>query len=284
MAKAPVLIIHGGAGSRKLRGESLMHFQQSLLAIVEKVYPRLRSGASAVEAVTLAAACLEDDPLYNAGRGSKIQSDGKIRMSAALMDGSRRRFAGCVNVEGLRNPIRLARALLNKRDRVLSGPGAKRFAQDLGLTFRSPFTAERRREFLEQRPGKTGTIGALALDRQGHLAAATSTGGRGQEFPFRVSDSATVAGCFANKNCAVSATGVGEEIVESAAAATICAWVEAGIGLNESVERLLSGARRRKAQFGLIALNERGEYTAATTTKNILWAAAGPHGIVCLRE
>lgn len=284
MSKAPVLIIHGGAGSKNLRGERQLHFQQSLLAIVERVYPRLLAGDSAVEAVTQAACLLEDDPLYNAGRGSKIQSDGKIRMSAALMDGARRRFGGCVNIEGVRHPIRLARALMNKRDRVLAGAGAKRFAEESGMEFRSPYTAAQREIFMKGQGGKSGTIGALALDREGHLAAATSTGGRGQEYPFRVSDSPTVAGNFANRACAVSATGTGEEIVESAAAATICAWVECGVSVSEAVERLLSSARRRKSQFGVIALDEHGEFVAKTTTKHILWAAAGPKGLVCFRD
>lgn len=282
MSKIPTLIIHGGAGSRTLSGVRLLHFQQSLLIIVEKIYPQLLKGMSALEAVTLAACALEDDPLYNAGKGSKIQSDGHIRMSAAVMDGHRRRFAGCVNVEGIRHPSILAKSLLNRRDRVLCGRGALKFAKERGLELRSPFTPLRRQEFQNRKSGRSGTVGALALDRKGHLAAATSTGGRGFEYPHRMSDSATPAGCFANARCAVSATGTGEEILEFSAASTIAAWVEAGMTVADSVEKLIVGARKNRAQFGLIALDETGFSMAATTTNHILWASAGPNGISCL--
>src|SRR5262249_13694540 len=122
MKKHPVLVIHGGAGRGPASPEEIL---VSLERILVRVYPRLLSGTSAVMASRLAVDELEDDPLYNAGKGSKIQSDGRIRMSASIMDGSRRRFAGCVNVEGVKNPIQLANALLKYEDRVLAGEGAK---------------------------------------------------------------------------------------------------------------------------------------------------------------
>jgi L-asparaginase len=230
----------------------------------------------AVEAAAWSAELLEDDPLYNAGKGSKIQSDGHIRMSAALMDGSRRRFGGCVNVEGVKNPIRLAQVLMERKDRVLSGDGARRLARAEGLAFASPFTEHQRAHFSKKRGGKSGTIGAVALDRRGRLAAATSTGGRGMEYPYRVSDSPTVAGCFATENCAVSATGVGEQIVEQAVAATLCAWVDLGVDVKTASQRLRRQALRRRAEFGWIALGRHGEIAHATTTESLIWASV--HG------
>jgi L-asparaginase len=276
--KAPVLLIHGGASGRLLRGRKRAEVSASLTRILNSAYPLLLEGASAVEAVTAAVAELENDTLYNAGRGSKLQSDGRIRMSASIMDGHRRRFAGCVNVESLKNPVYLARALLKRPDRVLSGRGAARFARQLGLPFSNPYTPEQRHRYELRRRGKTGTVGAVALDRDGRLAAATSTGGKGFEYPFRVSDSPTSAGNFANAVCAVSATGTGEQIVEFAAASTVCAWVEAGLPLRSAVRRLLRNAGRFKGEFGLIALGKDGDFTASTTTKAIVWAAATQKG------
>ena len=109
--------------------------------------------------------------------------------------------------------------------------------------------------------------------RNGHLAAATSTGGRGFEYPHRVSDSPTSAGNFANEACAVSATGTGEQIVEQAVAATICAYVETGMSLKVAVNKVMAKARKRGAEFGMIALDRKGNFMAATTTKCIVWGA-----------
>lgn len=283
MPNQPVLVIHGGASSRPFRGERLTVVTESLQRTLEAVFPKLERGMSALEAVSLATACLEDDPLYNAGKGSKIQSDGKIRMSASIMDGARRRFAGCVNVEKVKNPVFLAKALLKEKDRVLSGAGAQTYAREIGLKFASPYTKYQKERWLEKKRGKTGTVGAIALDRQGRLAAATSTGGKGFEYPCRVSDSPTTAGNFANEFCAVSATGTGEEIVEQSAASTICAYVDAGMRVDEAVNRVLDRARKFKGEFGVIALDHTGHFVASTTTKSIVWAAATKHGLSFLR-
>jgi L-asparaginase len=256
-------------------------YVESLTRILEQAWPLLARGGSAVTAVVRAVELLENDPLYNAGLGSKIQSDGRIRMSASLMDGRRIRFSGCVNVEGVKNPIRLAKVLQARDDRVLAGAGARQFAIEAGLPFASPFTAGARADFKRQQRGKSGTVGAVALDRKHHLAAATSTGGRGFEYPHRVSDSPTAAANFANHLGAVSATGVGEEIVEHAVAARICAFLEAGLSLRAAGQRVLVQARRDRAEFGWIALDHHGEIQAVTTTKTLIWAKATPEGVTC---
>ena len=278
---APLLLVHGGTGAKAMHEEGHRAYVESLKRILEQTYPLLGRGGSAVTAVVRAVELLENDPLYNAGLGSKIQSDGKIRMSASLMDGRRRRFSGCVNVEGVKNPIRLAKFLQTRGDRVLAEAGARQFAREAGLPFASPFTLRARADFKRRRQGKSGTVGAVALDRKHHLAAATSTGGRGFEYPHRVSDTPTVAASFANRLGAVSATGVGEEIVEHAVAARICAFLESGLSLKAATHRVLTQVRQNRAQFGWIALDRHGQVQAVTTTKTLIWAQATPAGITC---
>lgn len=280
----PILLIHGGAGSRLLTPDDRQRYHQSLRQILEVVYPRLNKGMTALDAVALATSLLEDDPLYNAGKGSKIQSDGHIRMSAAIMDGAKRRFAGCINVECVRNPVYLAKALLKANDRVLAGKGAECFARDLGMEFASPFTPKQRANFAANKAGKTGTVGAVAIDRQGRLASATSTGGRGFEYPHRVSDTPTVAGNFANKHAAASATGIGEQIVEFAVAANLCTQVEIGQSLRAADAHLLRTAKRQKAQFGWIGVDRSGQVVASTTTRCLIWASASVGGFSYFRK
>lgn len=275
----PVLVIHGGLTSKALGGRKLKTLQHSLRVKLESVFAKLNRGMSAIEAVALACAELEDDPLYNAGLGSKIQSDGKIRMSASIMDGYTRRFGGCINVEGVKNPIYLAHDLMKEKDRVLSGEGAARFAREQGMAFASPYTPHQREAYQKKKRGKSGTIGAVALDLRGRLAAGTSTGGKGFEYPFRVSDSPTTAGNFANALCAVSATGTGEEIVEHAVASSLCAFVEAGLSLKKASHKLIARSRRFDAEFGFIAIDRHGDYKIAQTTPQVIWGAANRHGI-----
>lgn len=282
MPVQPVLLLHGGLGTRAPRGEKREAIVQSLNFILAEVYPKLLRGMSALDAVTRACALLEDDPLYNAGKGSKIQSDGKIRLSASIMDGERRRFGGCVNVEGLKNPIFLARELLKKKDRVLSGEGARRYARELGLKFASPYTEHQLAAYRKKKRGKNGTVGAVALDSRGRLAAATSTGGKGFEYPFRVSDSPTSAGNFANELCAVSCTGTGEEIVEQAAASTLCAFMEAGMSLEKAMDALLKRSNQFNAEFGMIAVDHRGNFLGSRTKCTLVWAAASKKGFQIL--
>jgi len=279
--RVPLLIVHGGAGAKAIGQERHRAYVESLERILAQAYPALARGGSAVAAVVRAVELLENDPLYNAGLGSKIQSDGKVRMSASLMDGCRLRFSGCVNVEGVKNPIRLAKFLQTRDDRVLAEAGARQFAREAGLAFASPFTPRARAEFKRRQHGKSGTVGAVALDRKHRLAAATSTGGRGFEYPHRVSDTPTVAANFANRLGAVSATGVGEEIVEYAVAARICAFLESGLSLKAATQRVLTQVKRNRAQFGWIALDRHGQVQAVTTTKALIWAQATPAGITC---
>lgn len=274
----PILLIHGGAGSKKMTSLDLKNYQLSLNRILNDIFPRLRRGLSAIDAVVMATALLENDPLYNAGKGSKIQSDGHIRMSASVMDGRNRIFSGCVNVEKVKNPIYLAKALQKREDRVLSGKGAERFARENNLEFASAYTKKARIEYLAKIRGKTGTVGAVALDRRGNLASATSTGGKGFEYPHRVSDTPTIAGNFANSCAAVSATGIGEQIVEQGVAVTLCAHVEMGMSIHKAASNIMKSANKRGDQFGFIGVDNKGNFIATTSTKNLIWAGADVEG------
>jgi L-asparaginase len=280
--KHPLLLIHGGAGSLPPKGKAARALHEALAHVLDDAYSLLAHGASAVEAAARAAQLLEDDPLFNAGLGSKLQADGKARLSASLMDGDALLFSGVVNVEGVRNPVLLARGLAQDPFRVLVGEGAKLRAEELGLELRSAVTRERLRQHRAGLRGKTGTIGAVALDQAGRLAAATSTGGRGMERPGRVSDSPTVAGNYANGACAVSATGIGEEIVDFALAARLAVRVEDGMPLREAFRKTFREARRRHYQFGAIAVAADGAFAAETTTAFLSWGLRrGPRTRLC---
>lgn len=268
----PVLIIQGGAGKRRSPDLHKKKRYSSLEYILRSAYSVLQEGGSAVEAVTVASVLFEDDPLFNAGLGSKLQGDGKIRMSASLMDGERLRFSGVVNVEGLKNPVKLALALQRADSRVLAGYGAKDFARKSGLSFRSPYTPEKIAEYRKALEGKTGTVGAVALDSLGRIAAATSTGGRGMELPGRVSDSPTIAGNYASRFAGISATGIGEEIVDFALCAKIATRVQDGLPLKEAFQKSFREARRHKFSFGAVGLARDGSYAALTTAGAMAWA------------
>ncbi len=278
----PILVIHGGAGPAA-SPQRAAAVAASLQAIARAGAEALQGGASALDVAVNAVRRMEDDPLFNAGTGAKLQLDGRARLSAAVMDGTRERFGGVVNVEGLLNPVLLSRALLDDDDRVLDGVGAIARARQLGLPEGDVRTAERIAAWQarvggvlgEEGEGRHGTVGAVALDAQGGLAAATSTGGRGYEDVGRVSDTPTVAATFADTHAAVSATGIGEQIVETGLAARVAAFVAAGLPLDEASKRVLDALRRHERQAGFIALDRRGAWTVSRSTPAMSWWLAG---------
>lgn len=270
MSTYPILIIHGGAGKKTKRNRDKVN--ESLQIILEKSFAVLERGGSAMLAVEHAVKMLEDNPLFNAGKGSKIQSDGKIRMSAGIMDGAKLNFSGCINVQGVKNPIELAKLLQSHESKVLSESGAQKFARAKKLEFASPYTPEQIADWkLKNKKNKFGTVGAVAIDKRGNLAAATSTGGRGFEYPHRVSDTPTVAGNYANSACAVSTTGAGEQIVNHAAAATVCNLVDNGIPLDRAINYVIKMARKKKSDFAFIALDKKGNVRSAMTSEHLTW-------------
>lgn len=255
------IIIHGGFFSESDQSHEVkVAKQNSLKAIAAKAFDYLQSH-TAEETAVYAVSLLEDDTLYNAGTGSQIQSDGKIRMSASLMNGQNQKFSGVINIENVKNPIQVARVLMKENDRVLGGNGAKTYATANGFEDYSTEIPQRRKEYEEKvKNGGKGTVGCVALDRNGHLAAATSTGGKGFEIVGRISDSATVAGNYANRYCAVSCTGVGEDIVSNATAAKIVTRVTDGMNLEEAFEKTFADLKEIDGFAGAIAIDRNGNF------------------------
>ena len=253
------LIIHGGFFSESsTNNETKVAKQQALLRIVKNSYDYMKTH-SAVETVVYATSLLEDDELFNAGIGSQIQSDGKIRMSASLMDSTTMKMSGVINIEEVKNPIQVAEVLMNVDDRILSGEGATDFARKNGFEKFSTEIPQRRKEYEAKLASTgTGTVGCVALDSEGRIAVATSTGGKGFEIVGRVSDSATVAGNYCNEFCGVSLTGVGEDIVSGAVAAKIVTRVTDGFSLEKAFEKTFTELKPFDGFAGAIAIDKNG--------------------------
>ncbi|MGL2963966.1 isoaspartyl peptidase/L-asparaginase [Flavobacterium sp. RSB2_4_14] len=253
------IIIHGGFFSESSTNqETKIAKQQALLRIVKDSYNYLETH-SALETVVYAVSLLEDDALFNAGIGSQIQSDGKIRMSAALMDGSTMKMSGVINIEEVKNPVQVAQVLLNYDDKVLGGSGATNFARQHGFEKFSTEIPQRKAEYeAKLKATGIGTVGCVALDSNGKIAVATSTGGKGFEIPGRISDSATVAGNYCNEFCGVSLTGVGEDIVSGAVAAKIVTRVTDGFPLEKAFEKTFNELKPFDGFAGAIAIEKNG--------------------------
>lgn len=268
------LIIHGGFFSESSTDPLTKKTKQnSMERIVREGYTYLLTH-SALETVSHVVSLLEDDELFNAGTGSQIQSDGVVRMSASIQDGTSKKFAGVINIENVQNPVQVAKLLLNEDDAVLGGEGACRFAQKQGIPAYNPATAQRLAEYQEKR-GKAGlgTVGCVALDADGKLAAATSTGGKGFEIPGRISDSATVAGNFVNDYCGVSCTGVGEDILRVALAAKIVTRVSDGQSMMDAYAKTFGELAEFDGFAGAIALDKHGNFGYRDSHPSMVFAA-----------
>lgn len=269
------VIIHGGFFSESATNQETKKAKQDALTeIVQKAH-RFLASHSALETVVYAVGLLEDNELFNAGIGSQIQSDGKVRLSAALMDGQTQKFSGVINLEDVKNPIAVAQKLLGYDDRVLSGEGALAFARANGFDYFNPITVQRQAEYQEKinQQGRKGTVGCVALDADGNLAAATSTGGKGFEIPCRVSDSATVAGNFANNFAGISCTGVGEDIVSAALAAKIVTRVTDGFTLQAACDKSFAELKPFDGFAGVIGITNEGEIYHCDSHPYMVWAS-----------
>jgi L-asparaginase len=253
------IIIHGGFFSESSTNhETKVAKQNALERIVKSSFEFLKTH-SALETVVFAVSQLEDDELFNAGIGSQIQSDGKIRMSAAIMDGETQKMSGVINIEEVKNPIQVAQVLMQEDDRVLGGIGATDYARQHGFEKFSTEIPQRKAEYeAKLKSLGTGTVGCVALDKDGKLAVATSTGGKGFELVGRISDSATVAGNYANEFCGVSLTGVGEDIVSNATAAKIVTRVTDGFTLEKAFEKTFDELKPYDGFAGAIAIDKNG--------------------------
>lgn len=253
------LIIHGGFFSESNTNlETKIAKQGALKDIVTKSYEYLKEH-TALETVVYAVERLENEELFNAGYGSQIQSDGKIRMSASVMDGVSKKFSGVMNIEDVQNPVRVAEMLSHVDDRVLGGSGALKFARSKGVPFFNPETGQRRLEYEARKATSgSGTVGCVALDKDGNIAASTSTGGKGFEMPGRISDSATIAGNFANDDCGVSCTGVGENIVSAGIAVKIATRVTDGFKLEKAFRKTFAELKEFEGYAGAVAIDKHG--------------------------
>ena len=289
----PKLIIHGGAGGHLHSEAGVEAVRQVLHSIADKVYTLLLNNISARDAVIEGCQLLEDQPLFNAGTGSVLQSDGKIRMSASLMDGTTQCFSGVINVSRVKNPIQLAQFLQSQEDRVLSDYGAEELMRELSVPVYDPLVDIRLKEWVQHRKehfqkhmagvvaeeeliipheDRKGTIGVVVLDSQGRLAVGTSTGGKGLERIGRVSDSAMPAGNYATKDAAVSCTGIGEDILDECLAAKVVIRVTDGLSLKDAMYKSMEECCLHHRDLGAISLDSQGNIVWGKTSEVLLAA------------
>lgn len=303
----PIVAIHGGAGamSRSAMSPELeMTYQAALRDILVQAQEVLARGGSALDAVTVAVRALEDCPLFNAGHGSVFTSAGTHELDASIMDGATLNCGAIANVRTIKNPVLAARHVMEHTKHVFFvADGAEAVAREAGLDLVDPtyFSTEARREQLlrVQRDNpdgvmldhdaqkltgqgapepidpdrKFGTVGAVALDREGNLAAATSTGGVTNKQPGRVGDAPIVgAGCYAsNRTCAVSTTGTGEMFIRAVAAYDVAARMEyAGATLAEATHAVVFDRLPAiEGKGGLIAIDSLGNVQLPFNTEGM---------------
>jgi beta-aspartyl-peptidase (threonine type) len=284
-----VLAVHGGAGvidRRKMTPELERAYRAALEQALDSGRKVLAANGSSLDAVIAAVTVFEDDPLFNAGRGAALTSDGTAELEAAVMDGASLRAGAVTLVTTVKNPVKLARLVMEHTPHVmLAGYGAEALARAHGLEIVEPryFFTERRSEALQRLRGaeratvteadKHGTVGAVALDRAGNLAAATSTGGRTNKLGGRVGDTPLIgAGTYAdNATAAVSCTGEGEYFIRTLAAYTVSALMELKGWTIERAAECVIGERLAKlgGTGGLIALDRHGTIAMPFSTPGL---------------
>jgi L-asparaginase / beta-aspartyl-peptidase len=290
--KIPTLIVHGGAGDLLLdESASSGGPQAPRLEGVRRAcaagWSILRAGGSALDAVEAAVRVLEDDPSFNAGTGATLTASGDVELDASIMDGASLRCGAVAVVKDVKNPISLARAVMERTHHVLlAGPGASAFAREIGVPQyenRLLVTAEQRARWEAAREGagasKTGTVGAVARDALGHLASATSTGGMSMKLPGRVGDTPIIGcGTYADDALgAVSCTGHGERIIQLTLARHAADLVGRGASAMEAARQATAVLGSRvQGSGGLIVVGPAGEVGFAHNTPAMsrAWTAA----------
>jgi beta-aspartyl-peptidase (threonine type) len=285
------MVIHGGAGSpnRSMHEDRQRAYLESLETALRIGEELLSGGASSLDAVEAVLRHLEDDPKFNAGKGSVFNRAGVNELDASIMDGETLACGAVAGVRTVKNPISLARGVMEQTDHVLlAGEGAEQFAAQSGVELVEPdyfFTQSRwdtlqRVMAAEKDEAGGGTVGAVALDRAGNLAAGTSTGGLTAKMFGRVGDTPVIgAGTYAdNRSCAVSCTGRGEEFIRRAVAYQVAARVEhSGVGVREAAEQIVH-VQLQPGEGGLIALGADGEIAMVFNTQGMYRGAADSDG------
>ncbi len=290
------LVIHGGAGvvSGRLAAHPQSRFEASLGQILDAGFEVLDRGGSSLDAVTTAVRMLEDDPLFNAGRGAGLTRDGTAELDASIMDGRDQKAGAVACVTRVKNPVELARRVMeNSLHVMLVGTGADDFAREQGMILVPNeyfHTDERRAELEAVKQGRMsyhmstphGTVGAVALDSQGHIAAATSTGGTTNKLPGRVGDSPIIgAGTYAKDGvCGVSATGYGEYFIRAVAAHRLAATMEyRGFSLQDAARQLIQGTiPALGGNGGIIAIDAAGHMVLEFNTEGMFRGAKDSAG------
>lgn len=285
-----VLVIHGGAGTierSSMTPEREKEHRAGLERALTAGYEILKRGGAALDATEAAVRILEEDPNFNAGKGSVFTSAGTNEMDAAIMDGATLKAGAVGDVTHVKNPIRLARLVMEKSPHVMMvAEGAEAFAKEHGLELvdQKYFFTQQRWDELQQDKAKEkggvgdkkfivshGTVGAVALDRHGNLAAATSTGGKSNKLPGRIGDTPVIgAGTYANNaTCAVSGTGDGEFFIMATVARNVAAAMERGMKLSEAAQSALDQAKKLGGEGGLIALDRHGNFALPFNTSGM---------------
>lgn len=269
-----VIIMHGGAGPQDPSREGIDKANKSLLSISRKAYKSLMDGVKADIVITECIKSLEKDPQFNAGLGSALQADGLARLSASLMDGRKQSFSGVISASYISHPSLLTLELQKRNARVISPPGVELLARELGMPVGTNLTEKRSKRWLKSMEkinypssyDDCDTVGCVIRDIDGNLFAASSTGGRGHEYPGRVGDTPTIAGNYASKYCAVVATGKGEQITDDGLSIRIETRVRDGMSLEEASEMCFSEAKKRKRRYGWIGVDGDGSWTVSHLT------------------
>jgi beta-aspartyl-peptidase (threonine type) len=297
------IAIHGGAGTvprAEMSGDAERRYRLGLSEAIDAGYAVLKDGGTSMDAVTVAVVLLEDNPLFNAGRGAVFTLDGRNELDASIMDGRTLQAGAVCGLTRIRNPVLLARAVMEKSEHVmLAGAGAEEFASSQGFSFVPQsyfYTPERWQQLERIRSGEiglsghtishVGTVGAVALDSFGHLAAATSTGGMtGKRFQ-RIGDSPIIgAGTYADdRSCAVSATGHGEVFIRSAVAHDICARMRhGGRGVAAAArEVVLAELPALGGEGGVIAIDAHGEIAMEFNSEGMFRAGRKAGAEACI--
>jgi L-asparaginase / beta-aspartyl-peptidase len=297
------IVIHGGAGTLVkglMTAELEEEYRRALKVARNAGYNVLENGGSAIDAVETSVKLLEDSPLFNAGKGSVFTAEGTHEMDAAIMDGKNLEAGAVSLITGIKNPVSLARDVMDKSYHVfLAGEGAMTFAKNLGYTVETPdyFYDEVRYQQWQgikdsdnfqldhsvKKDGKFGTVGAVACDKDGNIAAATSTGGMTNKKWGRVGDSPMIgAGNYANnKTCAVSCTGSGEFFIRGVVAYDVsCLMEHKGLSLEEATKEVIhKRILEIKGDGGLIAVDTNGNIAMPFNTEGMYRAFKTSKGL-----
>ena len=288
--QAWAIVIHGGAGGisrESITPEMDKEYRASLLIALNTGKIILASGGTALDAVEQTIRIMEDNPLFNAGKGAVFTHDGKNELDAAIMDGSNLSAGAVAGVTDIKNPITAARYVMTKSEHVLlTGAGASQFAKEQGLEIVPPsyFYTERRFNELQEilKKEKNGTVGCCALDKNGNLAAGTSTGGMANKRYNRVGDSPIIgAGTYANnRTCAVSGTGHGEYFIRWTVAHDISALMEyKGLTLREASELVINDKLLKAGgSGGVICVDKSGNISMPFNSKGMFRGFATADG------